>query len=110
MVCGGSRELESSRSTSTTSQPAPARAIQPTVKSPTSNMTVTFTPLLELNNQQLDKILSRFKLVSRLKDTKEKISVIKCIESYDTKFRDYDDSDVIVGFNKKGTSSEIAKL
>ena len=70
-------------------------------------MTVTFTPLLELNNQQLDKILSRFQLVSHLEDSKEKIEVIQCNESYDAKFRDYDDSDVIVGFNAGGYFQDI---
>ena len=63
--------------------------------------------MLELNNQQLDKILSRFQLVSHLGDTKEKNEVIKCIKSYDAKFRDYDDSDVIVGYNAGGYFQDI---
>ena len=70
-------------------------------------MTILFTPLDELNHQQIDKVLAKFQLISRKETEEEKIEVIKCIESYDLKFSRYEDSDVLVGFNKANNFHDI---
>ena len=59
------------------------------------------------NHQQIDKVLAKFQLISRKETEEEKIEVIKCIESYDLKFGRYEDSDVLVGFNKANNFHEI---
>ena len=70
-------------------------------------MTVQFTPLSDLNHQQIDKVLAKFQLISRYPNTKDRIEVIKCIKSYDVKFSKYADNDVLVGFNKGGHFQDI---
>ena len=65
-------------------------------------MTVTFTPLNELNAQQLDKVLERFQLISKHHNTEQKIEIIKCIGLYETKLGEYENNEVLVGFNKAG--------
>ena len=89
---GGSREGGAAADVTTSTSP---------------NMTIRFTPLNELNHQQIDKVLAKFQLISRKESEQEKIEVIKCIKSYDLKFSRYEDSDVLVGFNKANNFHEI---
>ena len=68
-------------------------------------MTVTYNPIQELTDQQLDKILERFQLVGRNQDKDGKIKIIKCISLYDSKFGEFSDEDILVGFTKSGTGN-----
>ena len=70
-------------------------------------MAVTYTPLDELTTEQLDNILSRFQLVSPNASDEEKICLIRCIGLFDSKFRDYENSNVLVGFNKSGNLHDM---
>ena len=70
-------------------------------------MTVKFTPLPDLTASQLDKLLSNFQLKCKSNSVKNKISVLKCVESFDTKFSALKDEDILVGFNKSDNLHEV---
>ena len=79
-------------------------------------MTIRFTPLDELSSTQIDKVLEKFQLVGYHHSIEKKIEIVKCIALYDLKFGQYQNSDVLVGFNKAGnlhdmkSSDETVKL
>ena len=70
-------------------------------------MTVKFTPLPDLTASQLDKLLSNFQLKCKSNSVKNKISVLKCVESFDMKFSTLKDEDILVGFNKSDNLHEV---
>ena len=70
-------------------------------------MTVTYTSLIDLSPQQLDKILDRFQLICRHHDAAQKIQIIKCVALFDSKLGDVPEEDVLVGFNKSGNLHDI---
>ena len=72
-----------------------------------ATMAVTYTPLDVLTREQLDKILARFQLVSPHNRAEDKISLIRCIGLFDTKFRQYENANILVGFNRTGNLHEI---
>ena len=67
----------------------------------------TFTPLPDLNHEQIDQILKRFQLVCRNPNRETRIEVVKCIDLFDKKFSGYLDKDVLVGFNRSGNFQDM---
>ena len=70
-------------------------------------MTIRFTPLSQLNHQQIDKLLATFQLISRHHNTNDRIKTIRCVDITDRKFREYQDDNIMVGFNKSGNFHDI---